>query len=105
MRTIKCQWAAIREPTPTPRRPFRFADIGVHAECSVTAIVLLAAALLPVTVTLSHVRTDGDIEEYDYTMKPAKALIDTDEVISQIRSRLPAQAAGDATDDPDREDR
>jgi Domain of unknown function (DUF4333) len=132
--------------------------MGVHAECSVAAIVLLAAALLagcsvsvsggdhtidsrsmaervstylreqvpgvqigsvacpegvklaegatlqctaevadsqlPVTVTLSHVRTDGDIEEYDYTMVPVKALIDTDEVISQIRSRLPAQAAG-----------
>ncbi len=54
----------------------------------------VAGSQLPVTVTLSHVRTDGDIEEYDYTMKPAKALIDTDEVISQIRSRLPAQAAG-----------
>jgi Domain of unknown function (DUF4333) len=52
----------------------------------------VAGGQLPVTVTLSHVRTGDDTVEYDYEVKPAKALIDTHEVISQIRAQLPAQA-------------
>src|SRR6266540_266703 len=157
VRTITSQRAAIREPTPTPHRPFRFACTGARAACSVAAVVLLAAALpagcsakdssgghtvdsrrmadsvsrylreqapgvqissvncpqgvkladgatfqctagvagsqLPVTVTLSNVKIDGDTEEYEYELKPAKALVDTEEVITQIQSQLPAQAA------------
>ena len=49
---------------------------------------------LPVTVTLSHVAGG----EYTYELKPAKALIDTGKVVTEIRSRLPAQAAGAAID-------
>ncbi|TCC10299.1 DUF4333 domain-containing protein [Kribbella soli] len=54
----------------------------------------VAGTQLPVTVTLSHV-TDGD---YTYELKPAKALIDTGKVVTEIRSRLPAQAAGASID-------
>jgi len=53
----------------------------------------VAGSQLPVTVTLSNVKIDGDTEEYEYELKPAKALVDTEEVITQIQSQLPAQAA------------
>jgi hypothetical protein len=47
-----------------------------------------------VTVTLSHV-SGG---EYNYELKPAKALIDTGKLVAEIRTRLPAQAAGASID-------
>ncbi|MFI7063884.1 DUF4333 domain-containing protein [Kribbella sp. NPDC050124] len=54
----------------------------------------VAGNQLPVTVTLSHV-TDGD---YTYELKPAKAIIDTEKLVTEIRSRLPAQAAAAKVD-------
>lgn len=54
----------------------------------------VAGSQLPVTVTLSQV-TDGN---YTYELKPAKALIDIDKVVTEIRSRLPAQAAAARVD-------
>jgi hypothetical protein len=57
---------------------------GARFQCTAE----LAGSQLPVTVTLSHVK-DGD---YTYELKPAKALIDIDKVITEIQSRLPAQA-------------
>ncbi|WP_327637370.1 DUF4333 domain-containing protein [Kribbella sp. NBC_00482] len=54
----------------------------------------LAGNQLPVTVTLSQV-SGGD---YTYAFKPGKALIDTGKVVTEIRSRLPVQAAGASID-------
>jgi len=48
-------------------------------------------ALLPITVTLSHV--DTDTGSFDYNFKLAKALIDTDNVVEEIDSKLPVQAS------------
>ncbi|TCC16476.1 DUF4333 domain-containing protein [Kribbella speibonae] len=54
----------------------------------------VAGTKLPVTVTLSQVTGD----DYTYKLTPAKALIDTGKVVTEIRSRLPAQAAGASID-------
>ena len=50
----------------------------------------VAGGKLPMTVTLSQVTGD----DYTYKLSPAKALIDTGKVVTEIRSRLPVQAAG-----------
>jgi hypothetical protein len=56
----------------------------------------VAGGQLPVTVTLSHVNTDSG--EYDYDLKPAKALIDTDQAVTEIQARLPVEAANATVD-------
>jgi hypothetical protein len=49
------------------------------------------SAQLPLTVTLSHV--DTDTGEFDYNFKLAKALIDTDDLVKEIESKLPVQTS------------
>lgn len=69
-------------------------DVKVAEGASFECTAEVAGSQVPVTVTLSHVQ-DGD---YTYELKLAKALIDIDKVITEIRSRLPAQAAGARVD-------
>jgi hypothetical protein len=47
----------------------------------------MEGAQLPVTVTLTHVDTNKG--EYDVRFEPAKALINTDKVVEDLRSNLP----------------
>lgn len=68
--------------------------VKVAEGATFTCTAEVADSQLPVTVTLSHV-SDGD---YTYELKPAKALIDTEKVVTEIRSRLPAQAAAAKVD-------
>jgi hypothetical protein len=56
---------------------------GVSFQCTAD----IEGAHLPITVTVTHV--DIDKGEYDYTFKPAKALIDTEKVVNELRSNLP----------------
>lgn len=53
-------------------------------------------AQLPITVTMSNVNTSTG--EYNYDLKLAKALIDTYEVVNQIQSTLPVEAANATVD-------
>jgi hypothetical protein len=53
----------------------------------------MEGAQLPITVTLTHVDTDKG--EYDVSFKPAKALINTDKVVEDLRSNLPIKVAFD----------
>ena len=69
-------------------------DVKVAEGKTFTCTADVAGTQLPVTVTLSHV-SGG---EYTYELKPAKALIDTRKVVTEIRSRLPAEAAGASID-------
>ncbi|MGW6200727.1 DUF4333 domain-containing protein [Kribbella sp. NPDC055110] len=69
-------------------------DVKVAEGATFTCTADVAGTQLPVTVTLSHVSG----REYTYELKPAKALIDTGKLVSEIKSRLPAQAAGAAID-------
>ncbi|WP_410785247.1 DUF4333 domain-containing protein [Kribbella sp. C-35] len=69
-------------------------DVKVAEGKTFTCTADVAGTQLPMNVTLSHV-SGG---EYTYEFKPAKALIDTRKVVTEIRSRLPAQAAGASID-------
>jgi hypothetical protein len=69
-------------------------DVKVSEGTTFTCAADVAGTQLPVTVTLSHV-SGG---EYTYELKPAKALIDTGKLVTEIKSRLPAQAAGASID-------
>lgn len=69
-------------------------DVKVAEGKTFTCTADVAGTQLPMTVTLSHV-SGG---EYTYELKPAKALIDTGKVVTEIGSRLPAEAAGASID-------
>jgi hypothetical protein len=56
----------------------------------------VAGEQLPVTVTLSHVDTDAG--SYDSDFEQAKALLDANKVVEEIRLRLPEQAANAMVD-------
>jgi hypothetical protein len=49
----------------------------------------MEGAQLPIKVTLTHVDTDKG--EYDVSFEPAKALINTDKVVEELRSNLPVK--------------
>jgi hypothetical protein len=53
----------------------------------------MEGAQLPVMVTLTHV--DTDTGEWEASSKPAKALINTDRVVEDLRSNLPVKVAFD----------
>jgi Domain of unknown function (DUF4333) len=65
---------------------------GVTFQCTAD----VTGGQLPVTVTLSQVNTSTG--EYDYNLKWAKAVIDTNKVVEEIQSRLPVQAANATVD-------
>jgi Domain of unknown function (DUF4333) len=47
----------------------------------------MEGALLPITVTLTHVDTEEG--QYDIRFEPAKALVNTDKVVEDLQSNLP----------------
>lgn len=53
-------------------------------------------ALLPITVTLSHV--DTDTGSFDYNFKFAKALINTDKAVKELQSKLPVELVNATVD-------
>lgn len=53
----------------------------------------MEGARLPIMVTLTHV--DTDTGDWDASFKPAKALINTDKVVEDLRSNLPVKVAFD----------
>ena len=53
-------------------------------------------ALLPITVTLSHV--DTDTGSFDYNFKLAKALINTDKAVKELQSKLPVELVNATVD-------
>jgi Domain of unknown function (DUF4333) len=78
----------------------RFPDVRVGSIACPSEVQLTAGrsfectadmdgAELPITVTLTHV--DSDKGEYDISFEPAKALIDTDTAVEELRSNLPAK--------------
>jgi Domain of unknown function (DUF4333) len=78
----------------------RFPDVRVGSIACPSEVQLTAGksfectadmdgAELPITVTLTHV--DSDKGEYDVSFEPAKALIDTDKAVEELRSNLPAK--------------